>query len=136
VDDQILGSVLRGDRPAPVAGRKLFTTGYWYVRLCQAVLAATGRPGVLAGPFVDLPQDLRTRAVAALLELPEEIGLISLRSLAPQIGTLRRRHQLNILGLEVLAAARQLGADVYLSAVYPRLEDALEREGLAVASII
>jgi hypothetical protein len=63
-----------------------------------------------------------------LLELPDQIGLVSLRELAPVIGQLRNRHDLNILGMEVLAAAVHLEADVYLSAASPRLEEALMRE--------
>jgi len=75
-----------------------------------------------------LPGENRERAVQALLELPDEIGLVSLRELAPLIGHLRNRHDLNILGMEVLAAAVLLGADVYLSASSPRLQEALIRE--------
>jgi hypothetical protein len=63
-----------------------------------------------------------------LLELPDQIGLVSLRELAPVIGQLRNRHDLNILGMEVLAAAVHLEADVYLSAPSPRLQKALIRE--------
>jgi hypothetical protein len=63
-----------------------------------------------------------------LLELPDRIGLVSLRELAPVIGQLRNRHDLNILGMEVLAAAVHLEAEVYLSAPSPRLQEALVRE--------
>lgn len=68
----------------------------------------------------------------SLLELPEEIGLVSLRELAPVIGQLRARHDLNILGMEVLATAVYLPADVYLSAQSPRLEESLRRETRSV----
>jgi hypothetical protein len=44
------------------------------------------------------------------------------------MGQLRNRHDLNILGMEVLAAAVHLEADVYLSAPSPRLQEALIRE--------
>lgn len=128
IDDQLLGSVLRGQRP-PRPDATVFTTGYWYVRLCQAVLGASDRPGILSGPFDTLPAEARDRAVEALVELPDPVGLVSLRDLAPTIGRLRRRHQLNILGLEALAAALHLEADVYLSAPSPRLQDALHQEG-------
>jgi hypothetical protein len=47
----------------------------------------------------------------------------------PLIGQLRERHVLNILGMEALAAATRLGADVFLSASSPRLEVALRAEG-------
>lgn len=131
VDDQHLGAILRG-QPPPIADAEIFTTGYWYVRLCQAVLAASARPGRLSGPFVDLPEHSRTRAIDALLALPDPIGLVSLRDLGPRIGRLRSRHQLNILGMEALAAATHLDAHVHLSAPSPKLEAALADEGLNV----
>ena len=131
IDDQLLGTVLRGDRP-PRRRAQVFTTGYWYVRLCQAVLGAGGRTGVLSGPFAALPAEARDRATRRLLELPETVGLVSLRDLAPLIGQLRQRHDLNILGMEALAAAVQLEAATYLSAPSPRLQDALRAEGRRV----
>ncbi len=132
IDDQHLSLVLRGSPHPAVAGRELHTTGYWYVRLCQAVLGAAARPGALSGPFLDLPVDLRARAVTALLELPPSIGLLSLRELGPAIGTLRRSHSLNVLGMEALAAAISLEAAVVLSAPSPALEAALTQEGRPV----
>ncbi len=134
VDDQLLGSILRGD-PSPTGDASVFTTGYWYVRLCQAVLRAGERTGALSAPFAALPGDARARAVRAVLQLPEAIGILSLRELAPLIGQLRRRHELNILGMEVLAAALRLPATVLLSAPSPRLEEALRREGGRVAIV-
>lgn len=131
VDDQLLGRILRGNE-APKPDADIFTTGYWYVRLCQAVLSASQRPGVLSSPFAKLPPDARASAIRGLLELPEAIGLLSLRELGPLIGQLRARHDLNILGVEALAAATRLEADVFLSAPSPRLESALQAEGRPV----
>lgn len=130
VDDQVLSLILRSEVPAPLVdtGDAIFTTGYWYVRLCQAVLGVADRPGSLSSPFTSLPPEGRDQALAAVLELPEEIGLLSLRELAPVIARLRARHQLNILGMEALAAAVQLDARVVLSARSPRLEEALLAE--------
>ena len=130
IDDQLLSKVLRGRRPKALAGAELYTTGYWYVRLCQAVLGAAERTGVLSAPFAELPAELRERALEALIELPPQIGLASLRDLAPRIGILRQQHDLNILGMEALAAADQLGATVMLSAASPRLQASLTAEGL------
>jgi hypothetical protein len=132
IDDQLLGAVLRGRPPKVLASKDLYTTGYWYVRLCQAVLGAQERTGVLSRPFVDLPGELRERALAAVLELPANIGLLSLRELGPGIARLRQDHQLNILSIEALAAARRLQANVYLSASSPQLEQALRSAGLRV----
>ena len=134
VDDQLLGRVLRGDAP-PHLGAEVFTTGYWYVRLCQAVLNAAGRTGVLSAPFAALPEPERSQALNGLLELPEEIGLLSLRELGPVIGQLRAHHDLNILSMEALAAATRLGAAVFLSAPSPRLEAALRAEGAVVTLV-
>ena len=128
LDDQLLGRVLRGGDP-PRPGADIYTTGYWYARLCQAVLSASERAGVLCGPFASLPDDARARAIEGLLELPASIGLLSLRDLGPLIGQLRARHHLNVLAMEVLAAASRLDAEVFLSAPSPRLRDALQAEG-------
>ena len=134
VDDQLLSIVLRGERlPGQLDSRgPVFTTGYWYVRLCQALLGVVDRPGALSGPFEALPPDRREQALAAVLELPEEIGLISLRELGPVIAQLRARHRLNALDIEAVAAAVHLDAAVALSTSSPRLEAALAAEGRAV----
>jgi hypothetical protein len=135
VDDQLLGSILRGGK-APHRRAEVYTTGLWYVRLCQAVLGAAEHPGALSRPFNALPTARRERALQSLLELPESIGLLSLRELAPRIGHLRRRHELNVLGIEALAAALHLEATVYLSAPSPRLEAALTSEGQRVTVVV
>ena len=131
VDDQHLGAILRSDSPLG-PDTEVFTTGYWYVRLCQAILTGSAQPGKLSAPFRNLPEPTRSRAVDALLVLPERIGLVSLRDLGPTIGRLRSRHQLNILGMEALAAATYLDAHVHLSAGSPKLEAALVAENRTV----
>ena len=129
IDDQALGAVLRGTTPRRLRRRQLATTGYWYVRLCQAVLTVVDRAGVLSASFEHLSSEHRERALTGILELPDDIELLSLRRLGPVIGRLRQRHSLNILGMEALASATVLEADVYLSAASPRLENALASEG-------
>jgi hypothetical protein len=132
IDDQALGAVLRGSTPRPLRRRQLATTGHWYLRLCQAVLAATDRTGVLSTPFANLTAEQRERAMAALLELPDDIELLSLRQLAPVIGRLSQRHSLNLLAAEALAAATVLEAEVFLTASSPLLEQALLQENRTV----
>ena len=127
VDDRLLVDLLGGGDP-PRPSEAVWTTGYWYVRLCRAVLVSAGPAGVLSTSFADLPEAMHTQALRALLELPERIGLAGLRTLGPLIGHLSRRHRLNALGIEVLAAAVHLQADVYLSAPAPRLQEALLAE--------
>ena len=106
----------------------MYTTGCWHVRLCQAALSPTVS-GALSGAFTELPPHLRSQAMESLLELPAEIGLVSLRTLAPLIGRLRSRHRkLNLLSIEALAAAVHLDADVCLGTPSPRLQEALRAE--------
>ena len=136
VDDQILSAVLREKTPKPLAKRELHTTGYWYVRLCQAVLGSDVADGSLSRPFGALPPELRVRAEMALLELPTEIGLLSLRVLGPEIGILRPRFHLNALGIEALAAAQRLEADVFLATPSPGLQDALATVSLRCRIIV
>lgn len=128
IDDRILASLLQGEAP-PEPGQPVYTTGCWYVRLCQAALSSTVS-GTLSGSFAELPPKLIPQALHSLLELPEEIGLVSLRTLAPLIGRLRSHHrQLNLLSVEALAAALHLNADVYLLTPSPPLQQALAVEG-------
>ena len=128
VDDRVLAGLLQGKAP-PEPDQPVYTTGCWYVRLCQAALSSTVS-GSLSGSFAELPPKLVPRALQSLLELPEEIGLVSLRTLAPLIGRLRSRHrQLNLLSVEALAAALHLNAQVYLLTPSPPLQNALTAEG-------
>lgn len=129
VDDGLLGSILRGSTPRELRRRTLATTGLWYVRLCQAVLAAGSHEGALSRPFHGLDERQRDRALAALVELPQDIELLSLRHLGPTIGRLRRDHVLNLLQVEALAASVELDAEVLLSAPSPLLQAALTDVG-------
>lgn len=132
VDDRVLSGLLQGRAP-PEPGQPVYTTGCWYMRLCQAALSSTVG-GMLSSSFAELPPKLIPRALHSLLELPEEIGLVSLRTLAPLIGQLRSRHrQLNLLSIEALAAAVHLNAQVYLLTPSPPLQHALAIEGRQAA---
>ncbi|HUP69603.1 MAG TPA: hypothetical protein VM142_07270 [Acidimicrobiales bacterium] len=119
IDDHVLGAVLRGAPPPVVRRRELYTTGWWYTRLRQAVLASSfqGRLSApfasLSAPFASLPATHRRRAIERLLALPDEIGIVALRTLGPVIGRQSAAHpRLNVLNREVLAAAVTLEADV------------------------
>jgi|SRR5882757_7323691 len=139
VDDQVLAAHLRNRPvlPRAAAGEDLFTTGLWYVRLCLAVSRRVGG-GRLSGPFAVLPEAQRQSAISAVLTLPPEIGLLSLRELGPRIGQLSQQHEpMNILTREALAAAVALDATVVLAAgnENPSLLTALELEQLSVSLV-
>lgn len=131
VDDAILGTILRGAPPAEIAdGAEVFTTGCWYVRLCQAVLRGDEARGQLSRPFHDQPPGLRERALDAALVLPPTVGLVSMRELGRSMGRLRRSAALNLLGVEALAAAAHLEAVVHLSVPSPPLQRELADRGI------
>jgi hypothetical protein len=95
-------------------GPRLHTTTYWYYRACRAAVLGAG--GHLSGPFRHLPQDQQERAVAAMLQLPEEIALPTARHVVPHMVAVAGRHpRLTVLNIEAVAAALWLGATVWLS---------------------
>jgi hypothetical protein len=112
-------------------GASLHTTVNWYYRACRASVLGAG--GHLSGPFRDVPADEQRRAIAAMLRLPEEIGLPLSRNVVPLMAAVVGRHpRLNLLNLEAVATAHLLQATVWLSpeAASGILPDVLRSEGL------
>ena len=110
----------------------LHTTTYWYYRACRAAVAGAGRH--LSGPFLALDPARQAAAVAAMLELPDDVGLPDPRALVPEMVGVHQRHpQLNLLNVEATAAARLLDARVLLSAPSAAgvLGGVLDAEGVA-----
>ena len=110
-------------------GAQLFTTTYWYYRACRAAVAGAG--GHLSGPFRSLPDREQQRAIAAMLRLPDDIGLAEPRRIVPLMAEVStRRPMLNLMALEAAATARVLDAPVWLSpqSAAGVLPDALDAE--------
>ena len=111
VDDRLLAAVLLREEPEDLAAvrrqGRLFTTGLWYHRLCRA-LAAGRVAGTLSSSFLKVPVDVAAGALAAVVRLPAEIGLVSLRELAWPMGRALTRYRLNVMNLEALCAADRL----------------------------
>lgn len=119
VDDHLLLRVLLGDEPAGLRpeGGQIVTTGLWYHRLCRAV-SVPGVIGVLSRRLGTADDVTGAGALHAVIELPESIGLVSLRDLAwPMAGLLAGGARLNLLSLEALAAAEVVGATICLDPV-------------------
>lgn len=133
IDDHILASIAADDPPKAIARARhsgsVWTTGYWYYRLCRAVSSPLVS-GALSAPLADLPPETRLNALSAIVELPPDIGLLSLRDLAPVMARLAPRYRLNILNLEVVATALSLGAEVHIvdANLGPKLVAALDAE--------
>jgi hypothetical protein len=118
VDDHLLLQLLLGDEPSDLRpnGATISTTGLWYHRLCRAV-SNTNVTGSMSRQLGQVSNALAEAAVHAVVELPETIGLVSLRSLGwPMAKLLSDGERLNLLSLEALAAATHLGAEICLSA--------------------
>lgn len=87
---------------------------YWYYRACRAAVAGAG--GHLSGPFQELAVNEQRRAILSLVELREDVGLPDPRETVPAMVDIAGRHpRLNLLNLEAAAAARLLGATIWLS---------------------
>jgi hypothetical protein len=118
IDDHLLLRVLLDDEPRGLrpAGAALATTGLWYHRLARA-LAEDTVVGSLSRRLDGIDAGLVAATIGAVIELPDALALVSLRTVAwPMADLLRTGTRLNLLSLEALAAARHLEAEVCLAA--------------------
>lgn len=139
VDDHLLLRILLDDEPPSLrpAGAMIATTGLWYHRLCRALMGQAV-VGSMSRRLGAVDQHLAARAVAAVIDLPATIELLSLRTLGWPMGQLvSERTRLNLLSLEALAAARHLEAEVCLAAAddNPPLQAAASALGIPVRTL-
>lgn len=119
VDDHLLLRVLLHDEPPSLrpAGAAIATTGLWYHRLCRA-LATDAVRGSMSRQLGAVDDAVAADVLAAVIELPDTVELVSLRTLGWPMGELvQGGARLNLLSLEALAAAKHLSAEVCLAAV-------------------
>jgi hypothetical protein len=139
VDDHLLLRVLLGDEPPELRPDHgpTFITGLWYHRACRAVASPTV-VGALSRRLGAADPAVGAAAVGAVIRLPEDIGLVSLRDLAwPMARLLDGGVRLNLLALEALAAAEHLGAELCLADVddNPPLRSAAAARGVTTCLI-
>ena len=118
VDDHLVLSLLL-ERPTRsferlCSGQRIFTTGLWYHRLCRA-LAAPEVTGAFSRRLGAAEPAIARRAIAAAIELPPTIGLVSLRTLGWPMAEILTSVSANLLTLEALAAARTLVATIVVA---------------------
>lgn len=113
LDDHLLRDLLSGDvgeaLAAGLAGYEPATTNLYYVRLCKSVVSARG--GRLTGTW---PAERRVALGRTLLQLPQAITVVPLRSLGFRMAELAETYRLSTLGAEAVAAAEQLGAPLFV----------------------
>lgn len=139
LDDHLLLRVLLDDEPASLRrpGTGLATTGLWYHRLCRA-LSDRAVVGSLSQRLGSVDDDVGSAVLGAVVDLPDHIELVSLRSLGWPMGELvHQGARLNLLSLEAVAAAQHLLAHVCLAEVdeNPTLRGAAESLGIEVRTI-
>lgn len=118
VDDHLLLRILLDDEPPEFlpSGAVVATTGLWYHRLCRA-LAGDTVVGALSRQIGDVDAAVAAALVAVVIDLPETVQLLSLRTLGWTMGELvHTGARLNLLSLEAIAAARHLDAEICLPA--------------------
>lgn len=136
IDDHLLVRILLGDEPPDLRprGAALSTTGLWYHRLCRA-LADRTVTGAMSRSLGMVDDRIAGAAVSAVIELPDWIGLTSLRTLGwPMAALLANGVRLNLLSLEALASAEHLGAEICLAAAdhNPPLREAAAQRDVSV----
>lgn len=117
LDDHLLLRLLLDEEPQDLRspGTAIATTGLWYHRLCRA-LANHAIVGTMSRRLGAVDDDVATGALAAVIELPETVELVSLRTLGwPMAALVHAGARVNLLSLEALAAARQLPAEICLA---------------------
>lgn len=135
-DDRVLVALLVGE-DLPIADRAVcFTTMYFYLRACRAVLAGVG--GHLSGPFERLDPKRSATALLQMLTLPDNVGLPDPRQLVPVMVNVYSRHpNLGILNAEATAAALMLEAKMVVSrpTANGQLGSVLPDEGIAFQTV-
>lgn len=117
VDDHLLLRVLLEDEPPTLrpSGASIATTGLWYHRLCRA-LADETVVGSMSRRLGAVDDAVASGVIGAVVDLPDTVELVSLRTLGWPMGEIvRTGPRLNLLSLEALAAARHLTADICLA---------------------
>ena len=139
VDDHLLLRLLLGDEPPDLRppGTQIATTGLWYHRLCRAV-ADRAVIGSMSKRLGAVDDGVAAGVLASVVELPETVELVSLRTLGwPMAELVHAGARLNLLSLEALAAARHLSAPIHLDERDRNdpLRTAAERFGVSIRSV-
>lgn len=127
VDDALLLAVLAGAAPDEIAVAHetgdLFTTASWYYRLARA--AHDYRfTGALSSALAALPPQRQAGVLAAIDDLPGEIGMADMRLLVPVMTRLDVGRRLNFLTAEAVALAVTLNGAICVTTTSALIADA------------
>lgn len=136
LDDHLLRDLLAADPPPGLRRilrtRRPATTNLYYLRLCRSVVSAAG--GAITGAWTPT---LRRALGRTLVSLPDEIRVVSLRTIAFDVATLAHDHGLSTLGAEAIAACQVLDAPLYVHALDdgPRIRAAAEEHRITYRTV-
>ena len=119
VDDHLLLRILLGDEPDSLRPKasSIATTGLWYHRLCRALSDQT-IVGSMSRRLGGVEDTVAESVLGAVIELPDTIEMLSLRTLSWPMGQIiGGGARLNLLSLEALGAAQHLTAEICLAEV-------------------
>ena len=139
VDDHLLLRLLLGDEPADLRSTSMAiaTTGLWYHRLCRA-LADDAVVGSMSKRLGSVDDGVAAGVIGSVIELPESVQLVSLRTLGwPMAELVHAGERLDLLSLEALAAAHHLSGEICLAELDDNqpLREAASRFGVTIRSV-
>lgn len=109
VDDHLLRDLLADDAPAELndvlSDYEPATTNLYLYRLSKSV--ASSRGGALTGGW---SAEHRRALGTKLIELPDDIEIVPLRTIAFRMAEIASAHRVSTLGAESVTAAEHLGA--------------------------
>jgi hypothetical protein len=136
LDDYLLRDLLSDESPTALRRilrtRNPATTNLYYLRLCRSVVASTA--GALTGSW---PDEARRELGRALVRLPDEIRVVSIRVIGFEMAELATNYGLSSLGAEAVASARTLDAPLYVheSNHGPRIHAAADAVGVTYRTV-
>ncbi|MDZ7734224.1 MAG: hypothetical protein U5R31_15140 [Acidimicrobiia bacterium] len=133
IDDVMLLRVLARTADPPVAAAvergEVFATACWFSRLSRAVHDQR-YAGQLTRTLDALEEEQRHQVIELLDELPDQIGLLSWRTVVPVMRVLHVERPLNLLAAEALATSVILDAQIVVTTDTPLIRTGAESLGL------
>src|SRR5437762_4464793 len=103
VDDHILLASLVGKAPSNVQDAAsgllaagVYTTNYYYYRLCRALLAGSTE-GQFSGRLAEMPDEVQQETIRLVQALPPAIQIAPLRDLVPTMAEVSRLGATDVL---------------------------------------
>ena len=128
VDDHLLAVHLGDSRAVAPGSVPLATTCSWWWRLAAAL--GGDRGGALSRIMDPLEPGTEPTSTLAVERVRDEVTVLDLRDLIPNMARVAARYRLNLLAAEALVAADALGADIVVGQDTPRLREAARVRGI------